>query len=181
MITSEVELVEQCLAGNISASRQFVETFQGAIFGLCYRMVRQREDAEDITQEVFTRAFRSLASWDRVRPLKPWLLMIAANCSRTALAKRGRQGNSTDTIEDLPARPEESTNSEFADAVQFALASLREDHKTCFILFYDQELSVSEICQIMGCPEGTVKTWLHRARREVAEILRTQGFDNLAD
>ncbi len=177
MIGPEVELVERCLAGEIAGTRTFVETFHGAIFGLCYRMVGQREDAEDITQEVFARAFRSLKGWDRVRPLKPWLLMIAANCCRTALTKRGRQAAAREVVDDLPARPETASGSEFAEAIHKALETLREDHRTCFILFYEQELSVSQIGEMLGCPEGTVKTWLHRARRDVAEILRSQGYD----
>lgn len=177
MIGPEVELVERCLAGEIAATRAFVETFQGAIFGLCYRMVGQREDAEDITQEVFTRAFRSLKGWDQVRPLKPWLLMIAANCSRTALVKRARQATASEAIDDLPARDEAASSAEFAETIQKALETLREDHRMCFILFYEQELSVSQIGEMLGCPEGTVKTWLHRARRDIAEILRAQGYD----
>ena len=177
----EVELVERCLAGEIAATRTFVETFQGTIFGLCYRMVGQREDAEDITQEVFTRAFRSLKSWDQVRPLKPWLLMIAANCCRTALTKRQRQATASEVVDDLPARPDGGASSEFVETIQKALETLREDHRTCFVLFYEQELSVSEIGEMMGCPEGTVKTWLHRARRDVAAILRSQGYDRPDD
>jgi RNA polymerase sigma-70 factor (ECF subfamily) len=177
VIGPEVELVERCLAGEIASTRTFVETFQGSIFGLCYRMVGQREDAEDITQEVFARAFRSLGGWDRVRPLKPWLLMIAANCCRTALAKRMRQPTPSEVVDELPAREEAATHSEFAEAVQKALETLREDHRTCFVLFYEQELSVSQIGEMLGCPEGTVKTWLHRARRDVAETLRKLGYD----
>lgn len=177
MIGPEVELVERCLAGDATAARHFVETFQGAIFGLCCRMVGQREDAEDITQEVFTRAFRSLAGWDKLRPLKPWLLMIAANCCRTALSKRIRTPTSNEILNELPGKPEVTRDTDFAEAVQRALATLREDHRTCFILFYEQELSVSQISETMGCPEGTVKTWLYRARRDVADLLRGLGFD----
>jgi RNA polymerase sigma-70 factor (ECF subfamily) len=181
VIGSELELVERCLAGEIASTRTFVETFQGSIFGLCFRMLGQREDAEDITQEVFTRAFRSLGGWDRVRPLKPWLLMIAANCCRTALSKRTRQPQPSEVVDELPARPEIADQSEFAEAVQKALETLREDHKTCFVLFYQQELSVAQIGEMLGCPEGTVKTWLHRARREVAEALRKLGYDGQAE
>ncbi len=177
MIGPEVELVERCLAGDATAARRFVETFQGVIYGLCCRMVGQREDAEDITQEVFTRAFRSLAGWDKLRPLKPWLLMIAANCCRTALSKRIRTPTANEILNELPSRPEATRDTDFSDAVQRALATLREDHRTCFILFYEQELSVSEISQTLGCPEGTVKTWLHRARRDIADMLRSLGFD----
>lgn len=181
MIGPEVELVERCLAGDAAASRHFVETFQGAIFGLCCRMVGQREDAEDLTQEVFTRAFRSLGGWDKLRPLKPWLLMIAANCCRTALSKRIRLPTPNEILNELPAKPEVLRDTDFSEAVQRALGTLREDHRTCFILFYEQELSISQISEVLGCPEGTIKTWLHRARRDIAEILRSLGFDRGPD
>ncbi|MDB5385104.1 MAG: polymerase, sigma-24 subunit, subfamily [Planctomycetaceae bacterium] len=172
----EVQLVERCLAGDSSGARSFVEMFQGTIFGLCYRMVGHRQDAEDLTQEVFTRAFRSLSGWDRIRPLKPWLLMIAANCCRTALSKRARLPECNEFADDVAARPEIVRDTEFAEAVQRALATLREDHRACFILFYEQELSVNEVAETLGCPEGTIKTWLHRARKDVAELLKRQGF-----
>ena len=177
MIGPEVKLVERCLTGDSVGAREFVDLFHGSIFGLCYRMMGQREDAEDVAQEVFARAFRSLAGWDKLRPLKPWLLMIAANCCRTALSKRMRSPASSEVVEDLPARPEAVPDSGFAEAVHRVLATLREDHRTCFVLFYEQELSVSQIGQILGCPEGTVKTWLHRARRDIAAVLRSQGYD----
>lgn len=176
MIGPEVQLVERCLAGDSSGARSFVEMFQGTIFGLCYRMVGHRQDAEDLTQEVFTRAFRSLSGWDRIRPLKPWLLMIAANCCRTALSKRARLPENNEFSEDIAARPDVVRDVEFADAVQRALETLREDHRACFILFYEQELSVMQVAEALGCPEGTIKTWLHRARKEVAELLKKQGF-----
>jgi len=176
VIGTEVQLVERCLAGDSSGPRAFVDMFQGPIFGLCYRMVGHRQDAEDLTQEVFTRAFRSLGGWDRVRPLKPWLLMIAANCCRTALSKRSRLPENSEVAEDVAARPEVTRDTDFAESVQRALATLREDHRACFILFYEQELSVAQVAETMGCPEGTIKTWLHRARKDVAELLKQQGF-----
>lgn len=176
MIGAEVQLVERCLAGDSSGARVFVDMFQGTIFGLCYRMVGHRQDAEDITQEVFARAFKSLNGWDRIRPLKPWLLMIAANCCRTALSKRSRQPDCNEVADDVAAPPIVSRDVDFAEAVQQALSTLREDHRACFILFYEQELSVSDVAQTLGCPEGTIKTWLHRARKEVAEQLRQLGY-----
>ena len=103
--------------------------------------------------------------------------MIAANCCRTALSKRIRTPTSNEILNELPGKPEVTRDTDFAEAVQRALATLREDHRTCFILFYEQELSVSQISETMGCPEGTVKTWLYRARRDVADLLRGLGFD----
>jgi len=83
--------VRSCLDGNTEAMRAFVARFQSSIFGLCFRMLGHRQDAEDVVQEVFVRAFRSLHQWDPERTLKPWLLTIAANRCRTFLSKRARR------------------------------------------------------------------------------------------
>ena len=176
MIDDEVELVRRCLAGDESGLRAFVERFQGVIFGLCYRMLGHREDAEDVSQEVFLRVFRNLHRWDQVRPLKPWLLTIAANRCRTALEKRSRNPAQTEFAIDPVAADHSQGSIDFAEELQIALDRLRDEYRTCFILFYQQELGCAQIGEILGCPEGTVKTWLHRARREVAEHLQRRGM-----
>ena len=71
--------------------RLLIEQYQGVIFGLCYRMMSHRQDAEDIVQETFLRALRAIAGFDAARPLRPWLLEIAANRCRTALSRRARR------------------------------------------------------------------------------------------
>ena len=86
-VTSELlELVDRCLTGQQGAVRQFIDQYQGPVFGLCYRMLAQRQDAEDMAQETFVRAIRSLHQWDRTRDMLPWLLSIAGNRCRSLLA-----------------------------------------------------------------------------------------------
>ena len=74
-----------------SLTRALVERFQGIVFGLSVRLLTHRHDAEDVTQEVFIRVFRSLRRWDRTRPLQPWILGIAVNRCRTWMARRARR------------------------------------------------------------------------------------------
>ncbi len=155
--------------------RALVEQFQGMVFGLCYRMLGHREDAEDVAQDVFLRVFRSLHRWDSARPLKPWLLTIAANRCRTALATRSRRPVPAEFV-DLAADNARADDKDLAEEVQRALENLREEYRTCFVLFHQQELSIAEIGEIMGSPQGTVKTWLHRARRDLAEQLKRRGL-----
>src|ERR1700740_332188 len=81
-------LVEALRAGDQQAPRLLIERFQGVVFGLCYRMLNHRQDAEDVAQETFVRALKSMVSFDAARPIRPWLLEIAANRCRTALARR---------------------------------------------------------------------------------------------
>jgi RNA polymerase sigma-70 factor (ECF subfamily) len=139
-------------------------------------MLRHRQDAEDAAQESLVRAVRHLGNWDAGRPLVPWVLAIAANRCRTALERRGRRpAGSTEAWPEPVARPAPAT-SELAEELQRALAELRAEYQACFILFYDQHLSCLQISDVLGVPEGTVKTWLHRARKQLADTLRQRGF-----
>lgn len=171
---TEADLVERCLSGDVASMQAFVEKFQQSIFGLCFRMLGHRQDAEDIAQETFLRAFRSLHQWDSARPLMPWLLTIAANRCRTALQKRTRRPIAAGIEEyDLPETSERSNEKtvDLAEELQLALNEIKEDYRSCFILFYQQELSCAEIAEVLNVPVGTVKTWLHRARKDLAKFM----------
>jgi RNA polymerase sigma-70 factor (ECF subfamily) len=170
---TDAALVERGLSGDESGLRALLERFQGAVFGLCYRMLSHREDAEDVTQEVFLRAFRSLSSWDAARPFKPWLLTIAANRCRTFLQNRSRMPAATEFAAETA--DEDPGPSDLGEELQLALDELRDDYRLCFTLFYQQELSVAEVADVMKCAQGTVKTWLHRARHQLAEFLERRG------
>ncbi len=174
-VEEDVQLARRCRDGDESALLHFVERFQGIVFGLCYRMLGHRQDAEDTAQEVFVRALRSLHTWDGERPLKPWLLAIAANRCRTALGKRAKRPTPTEFV--VPPAVEESRGNrdDLAEELQLALDELREDYRLCFELFHFQDCGCEEIGQMLGCPPGTVKTWLHRARRELARFLERRG------
>ncbi len=175
MVDDDATLVRRCLAGDEASTRELLDRYQGAVFGLCYRMLGQREDAEDVAQDAFLRAFRSLSGWDACRPFRPWLLTIAANRCRTFLERRARHPVSSSDAVALVADVEQTASSDLAEELQVALLRLREEYRACFVLFHQQELSCSQIGEILGCPEGTVKTWLHRARKELAEHLQRRG------
>ena len=176
MNDDDAVLVQRILSGETGLMRALVERYQRLVFGVCFRMLTQREDAEDVAQEVFTRVFRSLKTWDSSRPFQPWLMAIATNRCRTALKLRSRQPAPSEIAADLAVETRPTTNHDVAEEVQRALEQLRDDYKTCFILFYQQELNITEIGEAMGCPNGTVKTWLHRARAQMAAHLARRGF-----
>jgi RNA polymerase sigma-70 factor, ECF subfamily len=181
-VTDDAALVRLCLEGDQAGARQLVERFQAMVFAVCVRMLGQREDAEDVTQDVFVRVFRSLRSWDPTRPLQPWILAIAANRCRTALRQRPRDTpHSTVEMSRVISADGSGDSRELSDELDLAVAALREDYRLCFVLFYQQELSCAEIASVLDRPEGTVKTWLHRARRELAERLRRRGVVHYAD
>jgi RNA polymerase sigma-70 factor, ECF subfamily len=169
------ELVRSCLAGEPSAQRAFVERFQQRVFSLCFRMLGHRHDAEDAAQESLLRALRHLDHWDSARPLEPWVLAIAANRCRTAMERRSRRPAPSATLPEL-AEADKQVGNDLGEELQRAVDQLRGNYRETFILFYQQELSCEDIGGMLGVPEGTVKTWLHRARKELVETLRQRGI-----
>ena len=169
------ELVERCLAGDRDGLRTFVEQFQGWVFALCFRQLGHRQDAEDVAQETLARAVRHLSQWDGIRPLKPWILTIAVNRCRTHQSRKNTRAKTVNVEIDGPAAAQRIGEFDLAEELQLALQQLREEYRTCFLLFHQQELSLHEVAQMMNCPDGTIKTWLHRARRELAELLKGRG------
>ena len=145
------------------------------VFALCFRMVGNSHDAEDLTQETFVRVFRHLESWDPRRAFRPWLLAIAANRCRSFLGQRRHQMEvQAPELEPAPRKPSDPSN-DMQEEVELGLRRLRAEHRQAFLLFYEQELSYAEIAEVMQCPVGTVKTWIHRARQELIQFLTTRG------
>ncbi|MFN9373872.1 MAG: RNA polymerase sigma factor [Planctomycetaceae bacterium] len=172
---SEALLIERCLAGDSGAVREFVARFQGLILGVSQRILAHRQDAEDVAQETLVRALRSLSRFDQQRPLQPWILRIAVNRCRTALSLRRNRELGTELVHHVADRPP-SSDQELAEELELALGHLREQYRISFVLYHHQQLSLPEIAQICNCPVGTVKTWLHRARRQLAVRLAERGL-----
>lgn len=170
-------LVRQCLTGDQAAMLVLVERFRGQVFGLCYRMLGQRQDAEDAAQETFVRVLKNLHRWDEARDFQPWLLAIAGNRCRTALSSRKRRPVGGDALMDQVAddAPDVASAQHLAEEVHLALAGVRDEYRQAFVLFHEHELSYAEIAESMSVPLGTVKTWVHRARRELIDALRRRG------
>jgi RNA polymerase sigma factor (sigma-70 family) len=169
-------LIEALRSGDPQAPRLLVERFQGVVFGLCLRMMGHRHDAEDAMQETFVRALRGIAGFDVERPLRPWLLGIAANRCRTALGRRARRpGQADSTFDQVDHRPGLADPDDLVGELERALRQLRPEYRLVFALFHEQNLAYEEIAIAVARPIGTVKTWLHRARGELAEHLSRRG------
>jgi RNA polymerase sigma factor (sigma-70 family) len=110
--------------------------------------------------------------------LRPWLLEIAANRCRTALARRARRPPIAppESIEDrADPRPALNDPDDLAGELERGLRELRPEYRLVFVLFHEQNLSYEEIAEAISRPVGTVKTWLHRARAQLAEGLSRRG------
>lgn len=171
---STVELAQRCLLGDAGALHEFVEVYRPPVFALCFRMLRHHQDAEDTTQESLARALRYLKSWDSTQPLTPWVMKIAANRCRTSLERRFRHPASQQSTDEVSVPAADHLG--LGEELQLALTQLGEHQRQCFILFYEQERSISDVAEIMQVPEGTIKTWLHRSRKQLAQHLRERGI-----
>ena len=175
-MSTDRDLVRRCLRGDPFATRELVARFESEVFGLCVRLLRHRHDAEDVAQEVFLRVFRSLNRWDQTRPLRPWVLAITVNRCRTAMTKRGKRPGPTEFAGDVADTAPPPTDQELTEAIAACVAGLRDDYREVFVLFHETGRSYDEIAEIIDRPVGTIKTWLHRARKMILDGLHERGL-----
>lgn len=151
-----------------------VDRYRQQVFGLCYRMLGQRQDAEDAAQETFVRALKSLSRWDDTRDFEPWLLAIAGNRCRTAIAARRRRPTMAgiDEGQFVDNSPDIEAAKNLAEEVQLALGMIRDEYREAFVLFHEHELTYEQIAEILARPLGTIKTWIRRARHELIALLQ---------
>ncbi len=168
------ELVNRCLVGDHAAMVELVDRYRNPVFGLCYRMLGQRQDAEDAAQETMVRMLRSLSGWDPTRDFEPWLLAIAGNRCRSMLAARQRRPALAVLVEAtcIDHSPDHQAARNLAEEVQLALRQIRPEYREAFLLFHEHELTYEQISAALERPLGTIKTWIRRARRELVAQLR---------
>jgi len=170
------QLVSQVLEGRAEAFRTLVERHHARAFRLAFGMLGHRQDAEDTVQEAFLRAYRSLARFDTKRSLSAWLAGIVVNCCRDHATRRKRFPVVSEAIRDAPARPDGGSDDELVEALDQAVGELRPEYRAVFVMFHREHLAYETIAEALGKPEGTIKTWLHRARNELMERLQRRGL-----
>ncbi len=176
MTVDDAALVRKCLRRDPDAIRALVERYQADVFGVCVRLLSHRQDAEDVSQEVFLRVFRSLGRWDPQRPLRPWILGITVNRCRTWMARRRNHPETVDYLHEVLASKPADDVDELVVELRSAVDRLRPEYRTAFVLFHERNVPYEEIAEVLGRPVGTIKTWLHRARAEILERLRQRGM-----
>jgi RNA polymerase sigma-70 factor (ECF subfamily) len=186
---SEQALILRARAGDEAAFTPLVETYQTAIYNLCYRMLGDAGEAEDAAQETFLRAYAQLHSYDSSRSFKTWLFSIASHHCIDRLRKRRLIWLSIDDEalhphpalrERTPGPEEQSMRREQSEAVQALLARLAPEDRKVIVMRYWYDLSYEEIAQTTGTTVSAVKSRLHRARGFIAEMMKSAQAESKA-
>jgi RNA polymerase sigma-70 factor (ECF subfamily) len=176
----DVDLVIRTRNGDQSAFGELIRRHQKTVYRIAYRMLRDHDGAEDVTQITFVKAFRSLHRFREEFSFHPWLYRIAVNCSLTQIdrRKRERKVDIADVPESALPRPaheesplEEAGRRELLKRVDGALEKIPTEQKTVFLLRVAEGLSYEEIARTLDIPKGTVMSRLSRAREALRGLL----------
>jgi len=175
--------IKEVLKGDQNAFAEIVELFQDKLYRVCFRMLGNKHEAEDIAQEAFVRAFINIHTFDTKRKFSTWIYRIATNLCIDRIRKKkpdyfldaevaGTEGlNMYSQIASAAELPEEEIlKMEMQDRVQYEISRLPDKYRAVIVLKYMEDLPLQEISDILEMPLGTVKTRIHRGR----EALRKQ-------
>jgi RNA polymerase sigma-70 factor (ECF subfamily) len=185
---SDQEVVLEARDGRQAAYRELVRRYERPIFSLIYRMVRNREQAEDLSQETFVKALNAIESYRPEYKFSSWIFKIANNVAIDYLRRRELDTLSLDgsphalTPEAVQATAlqlgdrqetalEELEAKELGGEIERAIAGLRPEYRACILLRHVEGRPYEEIATMLDLPLGTVKTYIHRARGELREAL----------
>ena len=185
---SDQEVVLQAREGREAAYRELIRRYERPIFALIFRMVRDRELAEDLSQETFVKALNAIASYRPEFKFSSWIFKIANNAAIDHLRRRELDTLSLEgsphaaTPEAMQATalqignreesPLEAVEArELGGAIEAAIGRLRPEYRSCILLRHVEGRAYEEIAEILDLPLGTVKTYIHRARNELRQML----------
>lgn len=185
---TDQEVVALARKGRESAYRELIDRYQRPILSLIYRLVRDRELAEDLAQDAFIKVFNALDRYNPERKFSSWIFKIAHNTAIDQLRKKeldtlsidgSPHATSAEAVEAsaiVPVSsdedPEQYTSSrEIGAQIEAAIGTLRPEYRTVIVLWHVEGRPYDEIAEIMDLPLGTVKTYIHRARNELRKKL----------
>ncbi|MCM3768106.1 RNA polymerase sigma factor SigW [Neobacillus niacini] len=177
--------IKQVIKGDQDAFGEIVEIYKNSVYHLCYRMLGNSHEAEDIAQEAFLRAYVNIKSFNQDLKFSTWLFRIATNLCIDRIRKKkpdyyldaevaGTEGltmySQIPSDTELPEKELESL--ELQETVQKEILKLPEKYRSAIVLKYIEDLSLNEISEILDLPLGTVKTRIHRGREALRQQLR---------
>ena len=177
------DIVELLHGGATEAAfERLIGRYERKVYRLCCSLLRDPDQAEDAAQESLVRVWRALPKYDQRASLSTWIYTITRNRCLTAIERRRELDSLSDPAVEReaavaqPVRPEAETD--HLAVLRELVEALPERSRRVLTLFYYEERSVAEVAAMLGLPEGTVKTNLHRARAALAEKLRDLGLDD---
>lgn len=186
-LTNDLEIIESCLSGNTEAFSFLVDKYKNLVYQLALRMTGNYHDSEDIAQEAFLKAYRSLPHYNPSYSFSSWLYKITLNIIRDRFRKKGVtipfstpedgekevENNFSPDHDKLAINPEEwQIREENNRDLQLAINALPLSQREIIILRHIQNLSYHEIARVLNIPVNSVKARLHRARRQLKEFLQ---------
>lgn len=183
---SDSEIAAACRRGRPEGFAQLLLRYQGRVYRRAYSFLQSREDALDLTQDVFVRVIEALPRFQEGRPFWPWLRRITTNLCPNRLRANSallsldeefaaEDGSGPVARADLVAADSDVAGAAlrklFSEELRSAMTDLPPMHRMAVILRHQEDLSYEDIARIMGLPLGTVKTYLFRARRSLREAL----------
>jgi RNA polymerase sigma-70 factor, ECF subfamily len=185
---TDQDVVLRARAGQEAAYRELIRRYERPVFALLFRMVRDRELAEDLAQETFVKALNAIDSYRPEFKFSSWIFKIANNAAIDHLRRRELDTLSLDgsphaetpeamqaTALQIGARQESPLDTveakELGGAIEEAIGALRPEYRSCILLRHVEGRAYEEIAEILNLPLGTVKTYIHRARNELRQSL----------
>lgn len=185
---NDADLIQRCLANDQSAYTQLLEKYRRQVLSLVWRMVNNKEEAQDLAQEAFIRAFRSLESFDTTRSFPAWLFRITTNLCVDHYRKRKLKTVSlvqeaghdheerTIELESPEAGPaEEFEDRQSAEWLDRMVRSLPAPYRIVILLRHQSDMAYEEIAEALNLPLGTVKARIHRAHKMLKEKIERWG------
>jgi len=175
---SDSEIIVQVIHGDTELYAEIIRRYQGRIYSCAYAITQNSHDAADVAQEVFVRFYKNIEQFDTRRPLSPYLMTIAINCTRNLFRDRkmkfveSEEENKDimENISDSSPNPVEAISiAEKSSKIREMVNNLPISMREICALFYLSEKSCSEVAQILNISESSVKTGLHRARKKLLE------------
>lgn len=173
---SEKELIKSLKKSKEEAFEYVIDTYGNKLFKTCYLILNNKEEAEDVVQETFLKVFKEIKSFKEKSSLYTWIYRIAINLSKDSLKKKSDFIEYEDFIESSVVLEEEVFEKIDNSILKEKVFSLNHIYKEIIVLFYFEELSIKEICEILQEKEGTIKSRLNRARNILKESIVKEDF-----
>jgi RNA polymerase sigma-70 factor (ECF subfamily) len=175
----ETERVLSAADGDPEARAWVARTWTPSVYRFALRMLREPEDARDVTQDVMVRLLGTLDRYDASRPFSTWALSITRNACIDLLRKRTSRRSTTDVelVDDRPSPLQVTTREERADALHQALAELPPMYREVLLLYHFEHLKYTEIADALDVPIGTVMNRIFRARQKVKALFEERGIE----